>query len=68
MTITTITKGLAQVTINGGTHHALISQGTDGRWEARPEWDTLTVGKHFPRFNTRREAAQWATTTYGGAE
>ena len=66
MKITTISKGLARVAINGGDRYAIISQNDNGRWEVRPDWEILTVGKSFPRFITRREAAQWAINTYGG--
>lgn len=63
MTITTIAAGIAQTTIYGGIGH--ITRKTNGKWEARPEWDVFTVGKHFPSFDTRREAAEWLWETYG---
>ena len=66
MKITTISEGLAKVATNGG--NVIISRDYIGRWTARPEWETLIVGKNFPRFDARREAVQWAINTYGGSE
>lgn len=61
--ITTIAAGHAKTKIFGGEAH--VSRNDSGQWEARPEWDILTVGKHFPTFDTRREAAAWLWETYG---
>lgn len=37
---------------------------TEGLWEARPVHDTLTVGKMFPLFATRRAAVEYVANNY----
>lgn len=51
-------------TIGHVARNDLIGSPNFGKWEARPVHDALTVGKTFPRFTTRREAADWIATNY----
>lgn len=71
--MTTITHtqraGFATVERDGKTighvaRNDLIGSPAEGLWEARPVHDTLTVGKAFPRFTTRREATDWIAANY----
>lgn len=68
-TIHTMRSGFATVDRNGHTighltRNDVIGSRTHGQWEARPAHDALTVGKAFPHFATRREAADWLTINY----
>lgn len=51
-------------TIGHVTRGQRLPSPNEGRWEARPAHDALTVGKSFPRFATRREAVNWIATNY----
>lgn len=51
-------------TIGHITRNDLIGSPNFGTWEARPVHDALTVGKTFPRFSTRREAAEHVINSY----
>lgn len=69
ITIHTQRSGFATVdrdgkTIGHVTRDDVLGSRTHGQWEARPAHDALTVGKHFPHFTTRREAADWIAANY----
>lgn len=51
-------------TIGHVTRDDVIGSPNFGKWEARPFHDALTVGKTFPHFATRREAAGWVNDNY----
>lgn len=69
ITIHTQRAGFATVerdgkTIGHVTRNDMLGSPNFGKWESRPIHDALTVGKTFPRFATRREAANWIATNY----
>ena len=42
----------------------LLGSPTKGQWKARPAHETLTVGKSFPLFPTRKKAVEWLVEHY----
>lgn len=51
-------------TIGHVTLDDLIGSPNFGTWETRPVHDSMTVGKSFPRFATRREAVEHVANNY----